>query len=385
MAIHVTTANVSAEEVNAMLGAQGLTPDGVKAPAEVPPAKTEPAVPSVPPTAAGEPPSAAPAGESAAPSEGAEKTPQAGTQEEGKAPPAAEPPNPAKVARANFESRQVKLKKQIDALQTDLELERGSKAGLERKLEELQAELEKLKPAEAKTDAVTPPALVRPKRPTKADFDYDDDRYEAALDEHEVKLDEYMKAVAKQESEKSTREAREAEEKRQREEAATAEEREYQARFNKGRQEIADWDEVIESAPELEVTEVTQGFIRQSEIPADLVHHFLQNSEELHRIEKLDPLRRVRALTTVELKLEEQRKARSGGQPVAAAPVVETPPTPATPPAPAPAQPISTRPTRVDEPITPVGGRAPAVGQRLSQAVTGKDYLRLRLAGVKDI
>ncbi len=371
-----------------MLGSKGFAPDGTPAPVDPPAAPAAAAPPaSVPPVTPGESPSAAPAGESAAPSEGAGTKPQgatpAGQEDKGQdpvvTPPAAEPPNPAKQARHNFEAKRVRLEKQIDQLQTDLDLERGSKAKLSKQLEDLQAELAKLKPAEAPA-AVTPPALVRPKRPTLSDVDFDQERLEAALDEHEAKLDEYNKAVIKQETEAAQQKAAREREEREQREAATLEERQYQQRMAEGRAEISDWDEVMETTEDLEASDVTTRFINVSEIPAHLIHHLLQNSDDLNRIEKLDPVRRVRALTALELQLADKRKARTAAPPVDPAPV--TPPVAATPPPTPPAQPPAptiSRPAKVDEPITPVGSRAPAVGQRLSQAATPKDYLRMRL------
>jgi hypothetical protein len=373
----ITTSGIPEAEVRAALEASGRQ---IVSPEPEPAAAQDPNAASVPPSPAGESPVAAPDGESAAPSEGAEP----GTQGEPPANQETQPQPPAEppTRRANFEAKRVKLEKQIGHLQTELDLERGSKTELQKKLEAAEAELAKLKPAEATPAPVKDEGPVRPKRPTLESCEYDNERFERETEEYEGNLDAYYRALSRKEFEdarKAEDAKREADEKKAREDRAAEE---YRGRLATEAKAIPDYDAVVEAVgDDVQLSDITHSYVLNSDHPARLIYHFLTQARDgvensdLARIEAIsNPFKRSIALRDLEMSLAGKSPA------AAAAPVAAEPPKPAA----HTVRQVSRPVRRVDEPITTVGSRTAANGVTLASATSAIEYARLRNQGVKN-
>lgn len=377
----IATSGIPEAEVRAALEASGreiADPEPAAAPA------AEEPNPSVPPTPAGESPVAAPDGEIAAPSEGAEDEPQGDTPAKQEAQPA-EPP----TRRDNFEKKRVKLEKQVGHLQTELELERGSKTELQKKLEATEAELAKLKPAEAAPATPKDEGPVRPKRPTLESCEFDNERYDREMEQHEVALDAYYKALARKEVEDAQKAEVAQREADQKKAAEVQAETEYRERLESGAKGIPDYEQVLaDVGDDVKLTDFTHAYIKNADSPAHLIHHFLKQARDgvanpdLDRIEAIsNPFKKNMALRDLELKVAGRASAAAEPATPPAAPVATEP---AKPPVPTVRQ--VSRPAKVvDEPITPVGSRAPSNGAALSQAKSPMEYARLRNQGVNRV
>jgi hypothetical protein len=345
------------------------------------PGEPEPAAlePSVPPEKPSESPSTDPDGESAPASE-AEKKPQ----ETQVAKPVEAPPAEPKPPRGNFESRRKSLERQVDRLQDDLELERGSKTKLESQLAEAQAQLAKLKPAEA-SKVEGPVRPVRPAFPRREADDYDGSKYEAAVGKYDAdarKYDDDMEAYRVASLNDAI--AKRDKESKDREEAARIERQnnEVRARFTEQAKAFPDFDELVEAMPE-EPVPTTPDFdqaVMGSENSALMVRHFMldfldNKSVDRERLLKMTPHRMVMELGKLEDKLVAEH----------AKPVAAAPPAPAAEPPKPPERPA--RPPRQQPqptpPIEPVGSRGGNGVAHLGEAKDMASYIRLRGAGVK--
>ena len=384
----MTSSFANEEQIKADLTASGLSPEGDRKPVPVPPA--EPKTASAPPEKPGESSGAAPAGESAPAPEAGEKTAQgetpAGVEGKGTEPAAATPPSGERpLRRDNFKSKIEKLEARETRLLDELELERGSKTKLQGELEELRAELAKLKPPEAEPAQDAGP--VRPKRPTLADCDFDQTKLDEAMDVYDSKMDDYHAAM--EERRATEREAKRVEEQQKQAQLAEAEKvhNAFVERKDGDRNSIEDWDEVFEQLDQLTGGEdvafpqAVNLAIVESDHPGLLLYHFAKDAmdgqKDLRRIAALSPVRQAWAIKELEAKLAGEH-APKGTTPAAASVTPPAKPTPAATPSPAPRRPAA----RIEEPIEPVGSRATANGPGLEGATNAKDYIRLRYQGV---
>lgn len=385
MAVTFTSSTQSVEEMREALELHGQT----VVPVEPDPiSKVEPSVPSEKPS---DSPSAEPVGESAPVSE-TEKKPQE-TQ-------AAKPETPAEPKppqRGNFESRRKSLERQVDRLQDDLELERGSKTKLETQLAEAQAELAKLKPAEApKVEGPTRP--TRPAFPRREADDYDGSKYEAAMAQYQTNAGKYeddMDAYRAAVSERSVQEAiaKKDKERQEREDAAKVEREnnELRARITEQAKAFSDYDEVIGALPE-EPIPTNPDFDRAilaSDNPAILIRHFAldyldHDSMDRDRLLKLSPHKMVMELGRLEDKLVAEHAKPVVVAPKTEVPVAAAPPAPAAEPPKPPERPARPRQQpQPDAPIEPVGSRASTGVANLGSAHSAMEYIRMRANGVR--
>jgi hypothetical protein len=269
------------------------------------------------------------------------------------------------------------LEARIARLSDDLELERGGKATLRQQLDEAKQQLATLQP---KGDEA-PQALVKPKRPTKAEFDFDEGQYDAALEKYDQDVDAYYTAlsakttadtIAQKEAERQEREVKAAEQR------AAAE---FSSRMDADKADIEDYDDYVGSLGEQVLPGAVVGYIQEAEHPAMLLYHFMKDAvdeggKDLARITALSPVMQVRELT----KLEEKMTAKPAEAPEPATP---TPPTKKPEKSP---ETVPVRPKPVvqvpDEPIRPVGSRALPSMDHLSSAGSAAAYIRMRQAGV---
>ena len=292
---------------------------------------------------------------------------------------AAKPPEPVSD-KGKFLSRKDKAEREVSRLRDTLEDERGDRARLQEKLAAAEAEVQRLKPAEAAPPDSGP---VKPKRPTLEQAEYDQAKYEAMLDQH----DEDMAAYHAKLGEKVVKDTLAAEEQKRRDrEVAEAQERanqEFAGRVAAGAKAFDDYYDLVEAMPEkpVETPAALDGAIEVSSNPAMLIRYFMldhvtEGGKELARISRMNPLAIVREVTLLERKLLDESAAAG-----AAPPVADPAPAPA-PVARVPAVPARPKLRTPTEPIEPVGSRAGAGSAKLSDAKAFKDYLGLRSPGL---
>ena len=227
--------------------------------------------------------------------------------------------------------------------------------------------------------------LVKPTRPKRADFDFDDDKYEAAMAEYDVAVDTYNeKRSAKQVSDALA--AKAVEERTSREQTENA--KRYDAfvqRKEADAKSIDDWDDVFEAISDkpVEFTPAVELAIMKSDHPGLIMFHFAKDalehdSEDWQRIAAMDPVDQVREITRLEMNLV--NKPTPAPAPAAVVPIAKPEP---------PAKP-KPAPKRVEDPITPVGTRGASTPTRslaevAEMAAAGdtaavKEYLRRRAA-----
>lgn len=350
---------------------------------------------AAPPAEVEAPPEATPAspGESPSGSEAAKpvSAPEAGkesTQETQAAPPV----EPKTGEQPKFENRRKQLERQVARLHEDLDLEKGGKAALQAKLDAATAELAKLKPAEAAVEK--PTELVRPKRPTKADADYDEDRYEQLLDAHETAMADFTRQTVQKELADAKAEEQKQRAQSERQSAADRAYQEYVGRLQEDMKGIPDYDAIVAEFNEsvgdrkIDVPENIETHIQiASEHPGYLTHFFLKDhlnngGKELARIAGLNPYLQLREMNRLESRLEKEYAAKPAETP--AQPVAAAPPAAAAPKAPeVPAKPKLV-PKMHDEPITPVGARAAGPVETLEKAASGGTvaYMQARHKGI---
>ena len=375
----ITSNHETEESLAAILEARGIKPD------------VEPSVASVPAASPGETPAGKPSGETAPPSEAGDKK----TQEAPTEPPKTDDKQPVETKprehdpnRGNFASKLKKEQLLRERIQQDLELERGDKEKLKARLEEVEAKLAAMQPkADEPAKDATP---QRPKRPTLASCDFDQEKLETALDQYDTDLEKYEEAMRA----KSVADALAERDAKDAERTAKAEAdriyNEFVERRDQGAAEIADYQEILESVPDFSLPQFVELAIIQSEVPAHLIHHFLKDAsdndgKDLARIARLDPLLQVKELTKLETRLAmEREQAAKNGKPKPVAKVVEEAPVKEDKPvetAP-PAKPVVKK-EPVEPPIEPVGGRTGAKSPSLSEAGEDiKKYIALRNQGV---
>lgn len=300
----------------------------------------------------------------------------------------ATPVEPKTGEDKKFEPRRKQLERQVARLHEDLDLERGSKAALQNKLVEIQAELAKLKPAEP----AKPEELVKPKRPTRAQHEYDEEKFEAAMAEYDSLMDLYhTQATAKAVSDTLAAEA--VKQKKKEEEAEVGRFFDaYNRRLAEDRKDISDYQELAEDQdadfdidqPDMFTVKLA---IMESEHPAVLLRHFMldardNGAKELKRLSGMSDLHKAKELTRLEDRLVAEREAaKKAPEPVAVPAVVVAPVVPVVeqkPPEPAKPKPQA---KPMPEPIEPLGSRAAARTQSL-EGLTGAAYIAARRQGL---
>ena len=304
-----------------------------------------------------------------------------------------EPQTEPRKAKGGFQIKVEKLTKTVDLLQTQLEAKDGNEARLRRELEEAQAKLAELKPAEPET----PKELIRPKRPKLSDFEFDQDKYDAALEAYETKLDEYHAAVTDKTVSDRLKAENETRAKQEREQQTAKAVKEFEDRRNKSKEAYEDFDELMQALPATAETlvdrsRVVADYIQfKSKDPAHLIHYlmkdFLEGDEkEANRFMQMDDYDQLIAIRDLEAQLisEHKKEAKTEAEATATAAATGTVPEKKAPEAATPAKDKPARARVPDEPITPVGNSAAAKGKDLNEQMNaaaasgdGKEFRRL--------
>lgn len=293
-----------------------------------------------------------------------------------------------KKSKGGFQAKNEKLARQLNEARENLELERGDKTKLQARVDELAAEVAKLKPAEPDK----PKELVRPKRPSMKDLEYDQDKYDEALGKYEEELDAYHAAMTDKKVSDSLN-AVEEKRKKDDQDARTAKALgEFEERRKAGESAYEDYGDLVEALPKdattlVDRSRVIADYIQfKSKNPAHLIHFlmkdFVEGDEaEAGRLEKMDDFDQLIAIKEIEDRLIREHKAESKvdkevtteEKPKAKAAEVVPP--------------VEEKPKKVktpDAPITPVGSSAAAKGKNLDEqmaaaaaANNGKEFRRL--------
>lgn len=300
-------------------------------------------------------------------------------------------------AKGGWQRQVEKKTAENERLRDKLDEEVGDKTRLKAKLEQAERELAELKAGKPAEEPKKDAGPVRPKRPELPElkaFEYDADKFEAAMKDHrkaEVKYDDemttYFETVAEQKAEQRV----EAENKKR---AAEAEENRrieienaFVDRRDKDKVGIPDWDEVFASIPEdanMPIADAVSamGYIKyDSEHPA-LLYHFLfkdfleNNGAEGERIAALRPARQIIELKKIEDRLSAERTAK------AEPPKKEEPPKAAAEKTP---EKPKQQPRVPDDPIDPVGGNRvvadpniEGLHKQIDEAGRAGDYRKVR-------
>lgn len=287
-----------------------------------------------------------------------------------------EKPAEAQPSRGKFKSKLVHEQERAARLADDLELERRRNAEFQARLAELEA---KQKPVEKE-----PEALVKPARPKRADVEFDEDRYELAMDKYETDLAVFNDKMAEKRVADAIS-ARDAEQQQARQKEETARQNvEFGERVQKISGAYEDWTEVFDALGDSGIAHTTDAMdsaVLLSENPGDLLYFMardvLENDgKEIKRISKLLPVAQVAAIARLETRLVKEREDRAKPPAVVAA----TPEKTVTPEVPVKQK---TQAAPVKAPIAPVGsrgGHTPSLADADGKGV--RAYAALRSQGV---
>ena len=401
--ITIDTNTQSEQEVRDAFIAHGLEPKIVE-----PPKKPETAKPVVekPSESAGAPGDVVPV----EPADGTVVTEEGKPTQEA-APAPTQTPEAHKKAKGGFQAKLDKATAKIDYLQDELDNERGDKTRIAEKLATAQAELDRLKGGDAKPEPAKDAGPVRPKRPEMpdlAEFDYDQEKFQAAMKnyrglaaKYDEEMEEYIAASTAKQVADGIAADKEKDRKAREENAVIEASNAFVALKDKDAAEYGEeaWGELLADEPDWKaISPVLPDVILDSEIPGHLMMHLYQNPEELERISEMTDrlgrpnlIRQATALGKIEDKLAAEVKAKraAGGdkkpepKPVAAAEVVvDTPP----------AKPKPPKAETPDAPIRPVGGRTAgsatpdynALLDAAAKAGDSKEFRRLRALQAQD-
>ncbi len=289
-------------------------------------------------------------------------------------------------AKGGFQKKIDKLTKTVDLLQSQIDAKDGNEARLRRELEEAQAALVKLQPAEPEK----PKELVRPKRPKLSELDFDQEKYDTALEEYEGKLDEYHAAVTKQTVDGALKAENETRIKGEREQQAAKALKDFEERRDKDKEIYPDFGDLVEALPAdaetlVNRSQVVADYIQfKSKAPIHLIRYLINDfvngdeaeADRFMKMDDYDKLIQLRDLENQLIKEHAKGAAKEEETPVVTpkkAPEVATP-----------AKEKQERAKVPDEPISPVGNGAGAKGKTLNeqmQAATEKgdtkEFMRL--------
>lgn len=276
--------------------------------------------------------------------------------------PAGEP----EKAKGGWARKVDKLTAAVDSLKERLEEKDGNEAKIRAELEAAKAELAKAK-ASPEVKEVGP---VKPKRPSRGDlseWDYDENKYEQALEKYDSDLDTYHREVSNHSSEEAVKKERERQAKETEEAKVQASNEAFGKRLDPGKANYSDWKDVFDEIGDRESSgektlvaksDIAAGYIwNEAENPADLLYfiakdHLESDGSEADRLMSLSPFRMVIELKAIEDRIKREREAATAPPAEPAKAAAETPKTPVK---------ETIRPLRTpDAPIEPVGGRTTA-------------------------
>jgi hypothetical protein len=172
----------------------------------------------------------------------------------------------------------------VDNVQKRIDRLTWEKNEYRRQLDELRARPESKAPA---------PEPLKP--PTKADHDYDDDKYQAALIA-------YTEQIAE-------KKAQELLEKHERNRQESAKQRTFQERQDAFIKSKPDYREKVTENESLPITPEMAQVIRESEMGPELAYYLAENEDKAAAISQLSPFLQARELGRIEALLESQKAA----------------------------------------------------------------------------
>jgi hypothetical protein len=273
-----------------------------------------------------------------------------------------------KTSKGGVPEKLATLTREKQRLEDALEDERGSKTKLQAELDEVKGKLAALAPKE---DA-KPAELVRPKRPTMAEHEFDNDKFEAALSKYETDLEAFQDAKRAKERQEDEAKFQKTLEQRDQQRVIERQEAEFGERLKASIAGYDDFYDLIQQIPPgtKDIT-VRRPLVKtyidtKSKAPGHLIRFFMQDyldgETEATRIEAMDDFDASYELRAIEQRLIDEQKGTSNGTKTATA-AAETEEEPVTVP-PQERVPAREQPTgeTVDRPIgsRTVGSRATA-------------------------
>lgn len=95
----------------------------------------------------------------------------------------------------------------------------------------------------------------------------------------------------------------------------------FQAQISKVREEVADFDEVMEASGDVPLSQAMRDAILESDVGALLTYHLAKNPAEAKRISTLSPVSQVRALGAIEASLTRKPEPQVSKAPSPIAPI----------------------------------------------------------------
>jgi hypothetical protein len=125
----------------------------------------------------------------------------------------------------------------------------------------------------------------------------------------------YAKALAAHAAAEAVKADRKEQDKLNKEAAEARSYQEYLGRVRSSAKGLEDWEEVAESAADMNVSGALTGYLRECEAPAPLLYHLAQHPDELERLNALPTIKAIREIAKLELSLTKEPKADKADEP----------------------------------------------------------------------
>lgn len=122
-------------------------------------------------------------------------------------------------------------------------------------------------------------------------------------DDYEAFLKAEARFEARQEMQQFTRAQQERAQNERRVQSESQQVARYQSDLNKARETIADFDDVLDAAGDVPVTQTMRAAILESDVGALLTYHLAKTPAEAERISKLSPARQAMAIGAIEAEI----------------------------------------------------------------------------------
>lgn len=149
----------------------------------------------------------------------------------------------------------------------------------------------------AEREVAGKPTPVEAKEPDPKDFTNDKGEFDPFG---------YAKALAKHAAEEAVKADRKEQEKANRDAAEARAHEEYIGRVKSSIKDIPDWQEVAESAADMNVSGAVTGYIRESDAPGPLLYHLAKHPDVLERLNALPTIKAISEVAKLELSLTKE-------------------------------------------------------------------------------
>jgi len=157
-----------------------------------------------------------------------------------------------------------------------------------------------------------PPAGQRPQRPTEEQFEYDAQKYQAALVRYEEELVDWR--IAQRDAQTRAQQEAEAARRRQLEEAQT-----FQAKRDRtvteGREKYPDFEELVFGLPANVMTADVAADVFEAEHPADVAYYLGKNPEEAAKIAQMGARQRAIRIGAIDARIGQAAARKATGAP----------------------------------------------------------------------